>query len=138
MSGVNTPRGRQGAAPPVLRRIWQTTLADHIIALCWSPDGRMLAAAAISGAIGLLTTEQGTVQQLLPGHGGLGSSALDWHPDSMRLTSSGQDGRVRVWEPQRTTRTRAWVDGTSAVTRLAWSPDDTRLAVGYADGTVAV
>jgi len=54
------------------------------------------------------------------------------------MASGGQAGGVALWEPHRTNRRYAWAAGTSAVTRLVWSPDDTCLAVGYDDGAVAV
>jgi WD40 repeat protein len=65
-------------------------------------------------------------------------TALAYQHQGDLLASGGQAGGVALWEPRRTNRRAAWVDGTSAVTRLVWSPDDTRLAVGYDDGTVAV
>lgn len=80
-----------------LRSGWQATLADHVIALVWSPDGRMLAAAAVSGAITLFHARSGEILHQLPGHA-FGTSALAWHPDGQVLASSGQDGKVRLWD----------------------------------------
>ncbi|NJP04725.1 MAG: WD40 repeat domain-containing protein [Chloroflexaceae bacterium] len=112
--------GRQVPATTDLQRIWQTTLDDHIIALCWSPTGHVLAAAAISGPISLIANASGTMQHKLPGHPGLGTTALDWHPDGIRLASSGQDGRVRVWDTISGQQQQVLDAGTAWVERVAW------------------
>ncbi|NJL06203.1 MAG: WD40 repeat domain-containing protein [Chloroflexaceae bacterium] len=65
-------------------------------------------------------------------------TALAYQHRGNLLVSGGQAGGVALWEPHRTNRRYAWADGTSAVTQLVWSPDDTRLSVGYDDGTVAL
>ena len=38
-------------APNKLRVAWQASVPDHAIGLSWSPDGKCLAAAAVSGPI---------------------------------------------------------------------------------------
>jgi WD40 repeat protein len=54
------------------------------------------------------------------------------------LASAGQDGLVALWRPTQRKQALAQHGFNSAISQLAWSPDDRSLAVGAADGTVAV
>jgi WD40 repeat protein len=65
------------AAPNKLRTVWQATFPDHVIAVAWSPDGRSLAAAAVSGPIHVLDAASGKLLHALPGHG-FGTAAIAW------------------------------------------------------------
>jgi WD40 repeat protein len=106
---------------------WQAEISDHVIALAWSPDGRWLTAAAVSGPISLFEAATGQCTAVLAGHT-LGTTSLSWHADSTCLASAGQDGRVRLWdaitgrEQQALDAGAAWVEG------VAWSPAGTLLA----------
>ncbi len=53
------------------------------------------------------------------------------------LASAGDDGLVALWHPGKHEKTLATARQNSAITQLAWSPDDRRLAFGTAAGTVA-
>ncbi|KAB8145634.1 WD40 repeat domain-containing protein [Chloroflexia bacterium SDU3-3] len=65
-------------------------------------------------------------------------SALDFQRRGGLLASGGEDGLVAVWHVGKGRRPLAQLGGGSAVAQLAWSPDDRWLAVGRADGTVAL
>lgn len=106
---------------------WRTTIADHVIALAWSPDGRWLAAAAVSGPLVLLDGATGELQAELPGHT-VGTTALSWASDSALLASAGQDGLVRLWDVPGGHEHGALEAGAAWVERLAWSPDGQYLA----------
>ncbi len=82
---------------------WRSLLDDHFartrettVALAWSPNGRLPAAAAAGGPIFLFEGATGRLTRVLSGHGG-GTLALDWRPDGAMLTSAGQDGAARLW-----------------------------------------
>ena len=54
------------------------------------------------------------------------------------LASGGADGRVFIWHLEKELRHRHELRPTSPIAALAWSPDDTALAIGSADGIVRV
>lgn len=65
-------------------------------------------------------------------------TALAYQQQGSLLASGGQDGLVAIWAPDRMKRPVCRVQLETAVSCLAWSPDDRRLAVGCADGGVRV
>ncbi|MFM1851279.1 MAG: hypothetical protein RIS54_963 [Verrucomicrobiota bacterium] len=54
------------------------------------------------------------------------------------LATASTDGVVMLWSPDRTKPLRATVKMPAAATKLAWSPDDTLLAIGSEQGVVYV
>jgi WD40 repeat protein len=109
-----------------LRPAWRAAVPDHVIALAWSPDGRHLAAAAVSGPVAVLDAA-GKPAATLPGHG-FGTTALAWKPTGELVATAGQDGKVRVWDTA-LWQERAALDGGSAwVEHLAFNGDGSLLA----------
>jgi WD40 repeat protein len=99
---------------------WESRLEDHVIDIAYSPDGRWLAAAAVSGSIELFKAESGEQKALLPGHRN-GTFSLSWRSDSQRLASGGQDGMVRVWDISEGTAPLSIEAGAEWVERVAYS-----------------
>ena len=54
------------------------------------------------------------------------------------LATASEDGAVMLWSPERKQPLRATLRMPHAATRLAWSPDDTLLAIGSEQGAVYV
>lgn len=108
-------------APPSLKAIWRTNIDDHPIGLAWSPDGKSLAVAGVSGPITLFTGAEGAVRHRLSGHA-LDTMAISWHKDSRLLASVGQDGKVRLWDAKTGTQRAEMAGGASWVERVAFSP----------------
>lgn len=100
---------------------WAVEIDDGVQCLAWSPDGRWLAAAAVSGPIALIETATGEVKQRWPGHSD-GTLALSWSPDSQRVASSGQDGFARVWNPNHREEQQRLAGGSSWVGGVSFSP----------------
>jgi WD40 repeat protein len=106
---------------PRLARRWQAGVGDHVIAVAWSPAGRLLAAAAVAGPLTLFDAETGQARATLPGHG-FGTCALAWRGDGTLLASAGQDGKVRLWDVA-AGQERAGLEGGAAwVERVTWHP----------------
>jgi WD40 repeat protein len=64
--------------------------------------------------------------------------AVAFQPAHGLLATAAQDGTVQLWSPERQQPLRATVKLPAAATKLAWSPDDTFLAIGSAQGLVYV
>jgi WD40 repeat protein len=106
---------------------WQAEISDHVIALAWSPDGRWLAAAAVSGPISLFDGVTGQRTAVLAGHH-LGTTSLSWNANSTCLASAGQDGLVRLWDVATGSEHHALAAGATWVEGVAWSPTGELLA----------
>lgn len=100
---------------------WRVDIADAVQDLVWSPDGRWLAVAEVSGPLLLIHGESGAVAQRWPGHGG-GTLKLAWSRDSRWLASSGQDGAARLWNPDSVVEHRTLAGGNAWVGGVSFSP----------------
>jgi len=65
-------------------------------------------------------------------------STLAFQNRGMLLASGGEDGKVIVWRPGASKKPAASSRLGDAVSALAWSSDDRRVAVGTAGGLVEV
>ncbi len=112
--------------PPSLTLRWQQSIDDYVIALAWSPDNSLLAAASIAGPIVVFDAATGVIKQTLQGHA-LGTNSLSWQPKGHLLASSGQDGKIRIWEAA-SGRMAAVADaGANWVERALWNPKGDQL-----------
>lgn len=112
--------------PPSLIERWRAGIDDHVIALAWSPDGALLAAAAVSGPISIFDAANGVVKHALKGHG-FGTTSLAWQPGGGLLASSGQDGKVRLWDTQAGAEAASMDTGAAWAERVAWNPSGNSL-----------
>ena len=108
--------------------------------LAWDPTGRYLATGGgstpcvwdVSGK-----GPEGTEPVQLEGHAN-NVTALAFQHAGPLLASAGAEGLTILWHPEKTRRPLARATLSAAITQLAWSPEDQRLAVGTSDGTIAV
>src|SRR5262249_23551776 len=104
--------------------------------LGWSPDGAKLAAGGNDGTVHVWETGSGRELHVLRGHKSPIASVA-FSSGGGRVAAWGQDGTIKLWDAN-TGRLTANVAHPGSVFAGAWSPDDTRLASGHADGTVTV
>src|SRR4051812_4960071 len=106
---------------PRLQRRWKAELPDHAIRVCWSPDGKLLAAAAVSGPVLVLDAATGKTAATLEGHG-FGTASVAWKPDGTLLASAGQDGKARIWDAATWQEKASVAGGAAWVEHVLWHP----------------
>jgi WD40 repeat protein len=109
-------------------------LAAANSSLALTPDGKLLAVAAVAPDIQLWDPLTGKEVGRLQGHTA-GVWALAFAPDGKTLASGSWDRTVRLWDVD-TRQVRAVLTGTPAVMSLAFSPHGTTLAIGCQFGEV--
>jgi WD40 repeat protein len=109
-------------------------------ALSWDHTSRYLATGA---GLGVCVWD-------VSGKGPAGRKPLEfkWHEGNVKalafqhkgtsLASGSADGGLALWEPGVNRRSLAQAAVPSAITQVAWAPDDRRLAVGTDAGTVTL
>lgn len=109
---------------------------DFVLALQFSPDGTLLAAADRSGEVRLWETKVGSLAETLTGHRGAVHGLAFTH-DGSRLLTAGADGTVRCFEAasgkeiwrQTAHEGQAFAVATTADGRVASCGSDGRIAV---------
>jgi len=107
-------------------------------ALCFSPDGKLL--AVTSGRSTILLWDLTTGKRFLdfPESHSHRIDSISYSPDSNRLLTGSTDGTVRLWDAHSATQSRAFKFGSglvSGVTSAAISPDGKTIAAGGYDDT---
>ena len=120
------PRLAERSAANALKTCWEASLDDHVIRLEWSRTG-VLAAASIGGPIHLFHGSTGAPLRVLKGHC-LGTQCISWSHDGKYLVSGGQDGKVRIWDPNSDEPVRV-LDAGCWVEQVAFAPEGYLLAV---------
>ncbi len=120
-------RMKRSAPAADLRPQWQAEIPDYVIGLRWSPDGAVIAAAAVSGPIVLFDSRTGQILHRLAGHE-FGTTAIGFGRDGSRFASCGQDGKIRLWDLVDGQERLALDGGAAWVEHLAWCPVDDVLA----------
>ena len=120
--------------------LFMSGYATKIRELSWDNTSRFLA----SGGGEIITVwdvsgkgPRGTTPKQLEGHAER-VSALTFQHRGPLLASGGVDGRVFIWDIAKSQRHRQELIPPSPIAELVWSPDDTALAIGAADGSVCV
>ncbi|GMU01254.1 hypothetical protein KH5H1_53740 [Corallococcus caeni] len=116
---------------------WSKRIQGSVLALAFTPDGRVLASGHYDSVVRLWDVERGELLAELPGHTAE-VHAVAFSPDGRWLASAGRPGEIRVWD-WRQGRQHAVIQGHSdVVLGLAFSPDGRRLASGGLDKAVRV
>jgi WD40 repeat protein len=128
-------------------RVWDSatgeclhTLTGHtseIVAVAFSPDGRLLATASQNKRAQLWDPATGERLRKLKGKISE-DMAVAFSPDGRLLVTASKDGTARLWDPATGARLRTLPAHDFRVDHVAFSPDGTQLATGGADGTAGV
>jgi WD40 repeat protein len=110
------------AARRPLAFVWHSKLDDFITAIGWSPDGTLLAAASVSGQLGIYDNTKGQALRVLEKAHADGGDAVAWRPDGKAVATAGRDGTWRLWDPLEDRALAQNAAGAPWPEHLAWSP----------------
>jgi len=102
--------------------VWHAKLDDFITGVDWSPDGRHLAAASVSGQLGIYDAAQGKAVHLIERAHADGADAVAWRADGKALATAGRDGTWRLWDAITGQQLLEHAAGALWPEHLAWSP----------------
>ena len=124
MSGVNQdePKG-------AFRTGWSANVEDYAIACDWVSQGQLLVVGDAAGGVYAFDGNSGTVRWQHPEIHDGGLLALAVHPDGSKFITSGQDGRVLIWNAEDGQLIHSVEYGNTWVENVAWSLDGTYVAV---------
>jgi WD40 repeat protein len=129
--GVGPKPAEKAAAPGREARPLQRHKGE-VMALAFSPDGRLLASGGADGQLMLCETATGKVVLDRTAHHG-GVYAVAFAPDGKLLASAGTGGRVRLWDVAGLKEVRLIDAPTAKLSALAFAPDGQALATGDYD-----
>jgi hypothetical protein len=102
---------------------------DHVVALAFSPDGKMIATVGYDRDLRLWDVANGRLRASLQGHSDK-VTAVAYSPDGKTIATGDYDGTIRLWDAGTLRPKARWPGYASAVLALVFSPDRKTLAVG--------
>lgn len=106
---------------------------EHVRALAFAPDGKMLALAGNDGVLRLWNVERGIMAQRLKGHD-RAILAVAYSPTGAFIATAGADKTVRLWDPVKAKEVHALKKHRDAAKALAFSRDGSKLLTAGRDG----
>ncbi len=118
--------GERTAFEPQIREIeplWRTAINDYVNEISISPDGAILAAADASGAISLISLDNGKLLHRWHAHQ-LGALKVQWSKSGRYLASGGQDAGLLVYDSNDFSRVAAISFVRGWIENLLWHRKD--------------
>ena len=119
-----------------------TTLADRVLSLEFSPDGKFLASGggepSRSGEVKIWNPADGKLVKALTDPHSDTVFAVRWSPEGDKLATSGADRFMKIWDANAGTLIRAFEGHTHHVLAVTWHLNGRTLATGSADNTIKV
>ncbi len=112
---------------------WQ--LGGTFQQITFSPDGRLLVAGALEGAVVVEASSGAKLHQITYG-GNLHVSGLSFSPDGSVLATGADDSRIKVWRTSDWSLISGGAGHDAAAQAVAFSPDGRLIASGGGDDTV--
>jgi WD40 repeat protein len=109
---------------------------EVIVALAFSADGRLLAAAGVKTGVRIYNARTGILRSILPGEGGV--SALAFTADGTSLALGDFRGRVQLWDLLTVEARATWPGHADAIYAVALTPDGSLLATSDQTGLIKV
>jgi WD40 repeat protein len=111
-----------------------TQTFSSILAIAYSPDGKLLAASDTNGEIRLWSVRDGQFLLTCSGHSNWVRS-IQFSPDSRYLASSSDDRRIKLWDLQDGSCVKTLGEGIHSL-GFSFSPDGRYLASGSANNLI--
>jgi len=110
---------------------------NHVLAVCWSPDGSKLVSARAKGVIQIwdvatqdeVATFKADTEAVY---------CVNWRSNSSQLVSAHGDGMVRLWDTTNGQPLSEYFGHTHEARRVKWAPDGSHVASASLDGTVRI
>jgi WD40 repeat protein len=144
-AGLTSPRGLRQWDVATRKELPDTSHFIGVSALAYSPDGGVLAVAAIGVlfqpgvdlSVRLWDPVRHVVLRTLTGYTG-SVQGISFSPDGRRIATAGQDHTVRIWDAATGRQLSVFTGHTDVVDSVQFSPDGRSVASGSLDGTVRV
>ncbi|MFO0902309.1 MAG: hypothetical protein U0939_04870 [Pirellulales bacterium] len=107
---------------------WQQSVDEYVIDLAWAPFDRRLAFVTVEGRVCLVEDAGGAGTLVEIGAHGGGATSVSWRHDGLELATSGQDGVVRIWDPELRQQVDELDAGGDWAAKVAYQPRRGRVA----------